>query len=314
MRARWVVGVLPALSAMALSCGSGDTGNLFTSSSASGSVSSGGASNHGGAASVGEGGLSGATTTAGGGSGSALAGASSHGGSANGGAAQGGASHGGASHGGSSGHGGAASSGAGGSSAGNSGHAGGNGNAGSAGAGAGAGGISGVAGTTGSGGTGGASCSDNQGCDESEYCAKANCTALAQGHCTPSPTDCSDVKSTVVCGCDGLSYHDPCLLHQNRQNSAGLDTGACAKVAQGTVTCTADDDSACTDLGGVCALKVEASCAVAPNKGLCWILPAACPGSDDQTAQSCATEQNACMSECSAIKAQQSYLVSASCN
>ncbi len=162
----------------------------------------------------------------------------------------------------------------------------------------------------GSGGAGGAVCLDNGACSVSEYCAKDNCLAKAEGHCAPRPSDCSNAKLAVVCGCDGVTYHDACLLHANSQNAGPLDSGACAKNANGTLTCSEKDDTACTDAGGVCAFEVAAVCApITMNEtGTCWVLPGDCPGSDGKTVLTCSEQAGGqCTSQCEAIKARERF-------
>jgi Kazal-type serine protease inhibitor domain len=349
MRARWVLGApfaLCALGALALSCGSGGADGLFTqpSSNGGGGAASAGASNHAGAPHV-NGGAGGANNTSGG------VGASSEGGAAHGGAtgqagATGGStSNGGGGTGGSHAGGGGSHAGGGGSHAGSGGsHAGGGGapnggapnggapnggapnggapnggapNGGAPNGGAAGGATAGAGGSmAGAGGSAGATCVDNGACMNDEYCAKPSCAAKAEGHCTPSPSDCGNTKLAVVCGCDGVTYHDACLLHQARQNSSALDNGACSKALDSTVTCTEADAQKCAGLGGVCGFKAENACiAVGPgNTGICWVLPASCPGSDDKTAQTCLAESTSCSSQCDAIKNGQRYAVPDHCN
>jgi hypothetical protein len=119
-----------------------------------------------------------------------------------------------------------------------------------------------------------------------------------------------------VCGCDGITYHDLCLLHLNGQNSAASSSGACAKAAPGTLGCSSIDDAACTAKGGICAYKAEVSCSTLPqvDTGVCWILPASCPGSDDQSARSCTEQGPACASECAVIQSSQRYTLPNACN
>jgi hypothetical protein len=211
-----------------------------------------------------------------------------------------------AGSGGTAGNGGTAGSGG---TAGNGGSAGKGGTAGSGGTGNG-----GSAGNAGSAGSGGASCVDNTACNDSDYCSKPSCGAVAPGHCAPRPASCTGTKQATVCGCDGITYHDSCLLHSNGQNSSG--SGECAKADDGTLGCSSSDELACTAKGGVCAYKAELGCAAIPtvNKGVCWILPATCPGADDQSAHSCSAEQTSCTSECLVIKSRQNYTLPATCN
>ena len=175
-----------------------------------------------------------------------------------------------------------------------------------------AGGTSGS--TGGSAGAGGATCVDNSACAESEYCAKSSCAAKAEGHCAARPADCANAKLAVLCGCDGLTYHDECLLHANRQNSGAV--GPCTKAEKLTVTCTFLDDEACIDAGGECALKVDACASISIGEtGTCWVLPEACPGSDEQSAQTCSEKVDpSCQSECAAIKGKARYSTAGKCN
>ncbi len=310
VRARWILGSSLWFGALALSCGSGDTENLFTQPSTHGGESNAGASSQAGATHVGSGGAGG-SGRAGGSStgGSGHAGANGQAGAATGGAASGGAPTGGAPSGGAPGagapNGGAPGAGAPGAGAPNGGASGMGGST------AGSGGMSGGGGSAGAG-----TCVDNSACANDEYCAKTSCMAKAEGHCTKSPTDCGNTKAAVVCGCDGVTYHDACLLHQARQNANAFDSGACVKAAEGTVTCSVVDSSACTSHGGVCGFKAENACIEAGNaKGLCWVLPASCPGSDPNSAQGCPSGPGSdCLSECAAIKAGMFYVMPNSCN
>lgn len=305
------------LAALASGCGSGGADGLFTqpSSNAGGGADGGaahaGASSHAGAPHQ-SGGAGGASNATGG------AGASSEAGAAHGGAtAQAGAAtaQAGAATTAQAGAATAGSPSSGGGGAGGGAHAGEGGSlAGGAGAPAGGGGAGGA--MAGAGGGAGAPCVDNGTCANDEYCAKPSCAAKAEGHCAPTPSDCGNTKLAVVCGCDGVTYHDACLLHQARQNASALDNGACSKMLDTTVTCTEVDAQKCTLLGGVCGFKAENVCiAVGPgNTGTCWVLPASCPGSDDKTAQTCLAENTSCTSECDAIKNGQRYALPDLCN
>lgn len=343
MRARWVLGSALLLGGAAVSCGGGDADGLFTPPSSNagigGALSAGGA-NHAGAAQ--NGGRAGAMNHARGGAGSG-AGAASEAGAAQGGAighagagadptsGAGGSLSGAGTGGAHAGSGGTmtAASGAAGTAGSHAGNAGvGGSQAGSAGAGggpAGAGGASAGAGgaaagaagaAAGAGGATGAPCADNAGCLPSEYCDKSSCDANAAGNCLPTPTHCDGEKLAVVCGCNGVTYHDACLLHHGRTNSAALDGGACSKAGDGTVTCTENDSLKCSDLGGVCGFKTENACiASGPvNMGICWVLPASCPGSDANTVQTCDGQNTACISECDAIQQTLRYAVPNHCN
>lgn len=278
----------------------GSAGHAGSSGGSAGKGGSGGTAGNGGVS--GKGGNGGAAGNAGNGGSVNVGGSAGHAGSSGGNAGRGGSS-------GSAGSGGA--SGSGGSFAGSGGTSGNSGNGGNS-------GNSGSAGSSGSGGAGGAQCVENSGCGPTEYCAKASCGAAAEGHCSPRPTSCSGTKQGTVCGCDGITYHDSCLLHSNGQNANSNSTGACVRTASTTLTCSSDDATACVAKGGLCGFKAEALCGPTPilSQGVCWILPATCPGAnvDDQLAHACGSaEALSCTSECAAIKSQQIYTLPNSC-
>ena len=305
--ARCVLGLVSSLAALSLSCGSGDSEGLFTTPSFAGAAGVSGSSGVAGAhASAGSGGasLSGSTGSSAGTGGSGKGGSPGQAGDSGraGDSARAG-SPGAGNH----------SGGSAGSAAGSAGQPAG-GASGSTGGGGASAGSAGNGGTGGSAGSGGATCLDNLACADSEYCAKPSCAAKSEGRCAARPTDCNNTKQAVLCGCDGLTYHDGCLLHANGQNSAA--SGGCLKADANTLTCTFLDDSACTNAGAECALKAEACANVGANElGICWVLPVTCPGSDDQTVESC-SEQNhpACLSECAAIQAKQRYSAAGNCH
>ena len=124
-----------------------------------------------------------------------------------------------------------------------------------------------------------------------------------------------------MCGCDGFTYHDACLLHLNGENS--LAAGACPKTGVGstnTVTCVAPADPACTAKGGgACGFRADTACGLQPAKGICWVLPSTCPtgGGTAKAAEICNVgpgPSSPCESECTAVKAQVRYALTANCN
>jgi hypothetical protein len=338
VRARWITGLGLVISgAAAISCGSGDSAGLFSMSSAGAGTDlglsgasmnqagannvagdeGGGAFNQSGGGSDQTSGAPGAgmTSTEGGGSGSAAGGSM---GSAGKGGSTGKAGSGGGGAGAGAGAGGKAGAGG---SAGTAGMAGASAGAGGAVAGAGgSGGSSGGGGSGGISGGGGAGpvlCSDNAGCSESQYCAKPDCTLGATGTCAARPIDCSGTAEAAMCGCDGFTYHDACLMHLNGENS--LAAGACNRLLASTVTCSAANDATCK--GGACGFKADTACpGTLPVKGICWVLPATCPsgGGTAKAAEVCnpvAQGPNSfCASECTAVKTQVRYALTAMCN
>jgi len=336
MRAGCVVGLLVISGGEVISCGSADTSNLFSAASVSSSNTEGGSAdgvNHAGSVGVAGTEAGGAAMHSGGSPGTG------HGGAASGGSAPGtsGASNAGSSGSvaqggtnGSAGHAGMTGTGGVGASAGMLGGAGDGvgGNAGSGGSLAGAGGNGGfagsagaAAGTGGTGGTGGsgpASCTNNAVCSPSEYCAKVDCAAQTVGTCTskPSAMDCVNTVAAPVCGCDGVTYHDACLLHANRQNSLAEQPagGVCSKAAAGTVTCSAFDTMSCTQKNGVCSGRDD-TCSGLGNPsgvGVCWVIPTTCPAADPKLMVGC-TGGGSCRSECAVLKAGVRYALSDSC-
>jgi hypothetical protein len=122
-----------------------------------------------------------------------------------------------------------------------------------------------------------------------------------------------------MCGCDGITYHDSCLMHLKGQNS--LAAGACLRTAQSTLTCAFANDPACTAKGAVCGLKADTACGPVPVAGgICWVVPASCPngGGTAKPAEVCNLGQGGpattCVSECNAVKAQVRYGLTANCN
>ena len=68
------------------------------------------------------------------------------------------------------------------------------------------------------GGIMGLTCSEGKYCDFESKCGYAD----MQGTCRPMPTECEEECTTKVCGCDGLTYCNPCLAH-----FAGVDDTTC---------------------------------------------------------------------------------------
>jgi hypothetical protein len=325
LRAGWVLGLGLLVSGAAVGCGNGDSAGLFTTSTVGAGAS--GASNQAGAHNDTAGDDAGGASNQSGGAGSdQTSGAPGAGMTSTDGGSSGATSGGSAGRAGATGKAGSGgmSGDAGGGASGSAGAAGSSGNAGAGGAAAGAGGSGGTAGGAGSGGasggggTGPVSCSDNAGCTPSQYCAK-DCSLGATGTCTARPTDCSGTAETALCGCDGFTYHDACLMHLNGQNS--LATGACNKAALGTATCSAANDTACTVKGGVCGFRADTACpSTLPLKGICWVIPATCPPSAESPkgAEVCNPSQQGpnslCATECMALKNQVRYAVTVMCN
>ena len=62
-------------------------------------------------------------------------------------------------------------------------------------------------------------CGDHVDCAEDEYCAKQNGYCLGLGTCTSKPAACDDIADPV-CGCDGVTYANPCTANAEGVNIA----------------------------------------------------------------------------------------------
>jgi len=133
----------------------------------------------------------------------------------------------------------------------------------------------------GTGGTGGqpSTCGADDECASTEYCKKTKCDA-AMGVCTARTASCTGDDATVdpVCGCDHMTYYTACVAAHEGINVAA--TGACKA---GAITCNrTDGGSSCIPARARAACyrtRSTNSCSsgMAPNDGVCWVLPETCP-------------------------------------
>jgi hypothetical protein len=293
--------------------GSGDASGTGPTSgpSTSGSSAGGSSSSGSGGATSGQGGAGGGSTTGSGGSTSGSGGVGSGGGS--GGAGMN------AGAGGSTGTSGAGGIGAGGSAGSGTGSAGAGGRAGGGGAGAGgatgtpgAGGFGG--GFGGKGGAGGGSggigtfCSSNNSCQPNLYCKKTTCALDVLGRCAARPSTCGGDEAPG-CGCDGITYFNPCLAAQNGQSIGS--TGACGITA---MKCVPGEKTCEVRKSGYCGVILEDNdeCSIAKPSGQCWVLPEQCLEFDDHF-NACNGGSN-CIHTCDAVKSEEPVYPVSNCH
>jgi hypothetical protein len=168
-------------------------------------------------------------------------------------------------------------------------------------AGAGNGGTAG-AGTGGTGGQPGV-CSADDDCDPSQYCKKTSCDA-ATGTCTERAASCTGSNATLdpVCGCDHMTYYTACVAAHQGINVAS--NGACGN---GAATCNrTEGGSSCSPTRARAACyrtRSTTSCSTgaAPNDGVCWVLPEACPP-EATTELDCNNGAPTCRGLCDALE------------
>jgi len=144
-------------------------------------------------------------------------------------------------------------------------------------AGAGMGGAGG--GTAGTGGQPPVTCGGDGECAANEYCKKSSCDA-ATGTCSVRPASCTGDDATLapVCGCDKFTYYTACVAAREGVNvatSGECGTGSPCTRAGGS------GDSCSPHRNRAACYRTRLSCAgMAPNEGVCWVLPDTCPQED----------------------------------
>ena len=305
----WCASVCVA-SLVAWGCSSDDT-NPFTEEPQGGQSSASG-SNTGGSMS---GSSMGGSTTGGSGAGeTGGTSGSSSGGDANGGTMTGGSTgDGGAAADAGADSGGATTGGMGGTSGSNTGGSDTGGSAGApmGGAGMGGAGMSG-AGMSGAGmsGTGGKpdDCKVDSDCDDG-YCKKASCDADS-GNCAPVGPDCygDDAVFAPVCGCDGTTFFNTCVLAHAGMNAASQ--GECS--GNDRPPCTREDGGTSCPSGGDharCYRPVDVCGDPSPTRGYCWVVPGECPPDEPQTERYCGGTAGSarCIGLCEVLEAENSF-------
>ena len=137
-------------------------------------------------------------------------------------------------------------------------------------------------------------CTDASECRPGDLCRRERCGA-ALGHCGPRPQFCPG-NFAPVCGCDGVTYWNPCLLA-----AAGIEAveevGPCV-----TFPLRCSDRSACPN-GDFCAqLRRPQDCGRGAE-GQCYSLPSSCEAGPDQHYFACGGGTQ-CLEACAAIRAE----------
>ncbi len=104
-------------------------------------------------------------------------------------------------------------------------------------------------------------CSENADCPEDAFCAKEPGDCEGEGVCEPRPEACPDVWDPV-CGCDGITYGNPCEAAAAGVNIA--HPGECAIACMDNEPCP--DDAYCAKAPGDC-----------DGEGVCEPKPLECP-------------------------------------
>jgi hypothetical protein len=166
-------------------------------------------------------------------------------------------------------------------------------------------------------------CSATSGnCPSDYYCLlpTGDCSSEA-GTCTPIPPTCpgdagtDDSTEDPVCGCDGITYWNSCLLRRYGVSPATPTGQACPPENPNTPPCgvpgaTCADGTWCALLGGS---GMHGDPCAHPIPGTCWVLPAKCPPPGVFLWDSCSSTGAICLDTCNAIKAGGPYRGSLQC-
>jgi hypothetical protein len=119
------------------------------------------------------------------------------------------------------------------------------------------------------GGLQGLQCGDGQFCDfaPDAFCGAADATGI----CTDIPQACTR-EFNPVCGCDGITYSNPCIANSAGTSVASL--GECEPAPTGEV-CGGLLGAQCGE-GEFCAFPADAFCGAADATGVCALRPEVC--------------------------------------
>jgi hypothetical protein len=132
-----------------------------------------------------------------------------------------------------------------------------------------------------------------------DYCQRDSCDDVT-GHCAGRPKLC-DATGPPVCGCDGISYWNDCI--RMRQGITAVIPGE-RECLQSPRTCTGP--GTCPHHAS-CARAFSSDKACAPGAiGVCWQLPAACPGPGEERYGRCG-DPTSCEAACEAFRSEQPY-------
>ena len=119
-------------------------------------------------------------------------------------------------------------------------------------------------------------CHGNFDCPETLFCLTQSCERGAPGVCTVKPPICGSTLE-FVCGCDHLTYWNPCLLHQHGFSQSSL--GTCEV---GAKLCHGNDE--CPPMSGATCARLQTSdvgCGTSADPGTCWVTPPDCANTGD---------------------------------
>lgn len=114
-------------------------------------------------------------------------------------------------------------------------------------------------------------CQEAAQCAEGQFCRfeAGTCDVIDRsGQCAPTPRSCPDTVEPI-CGCDGVTYNNPCLAFQ-----AGVSVahrGACEEPGE---VCRANAD--CGSRERFCEFEAG-TCDVRERAGVCEVRPRICP-------------------------------------
>jgi Kazal-type serine protease inhibitor domain len=146
----------------------------------------------------------------------------------------------------------------------------------------------------------GSACTRNEDCPAGWFCRRTSCNARA-GSCRPRPIVCS-ANAEPVCGCDRVTYLNPCLLETKGQSLAARgecpDPLACALAKP-------PGEAGCPE-GSICGSLTSGRGCERESRGACWVIPLACDPREERGGSRfvpCGRGvPEACISACTALR------------